>query len=159
MRTRPSGGLKRSTHSDVTTNWSDANVTREAHVRPAGYRGDVRRFSNWIHARDTHLYGAAIQRSYKEHNVTQTYYSLICKYEQRGGNPPEQTEIDGTTLEKNNYHSSETVERRAVFCGMSVGLTAPEERSRDHVCGAIIRQEGFQKGSAALITGKHADST
>lgn len=48
--------------------------------------------------------------------------------------------------------------RRTVFCAMSVGLTAPEERSRDHVFGAIIRQEGFQKGSA-LITGKHADST
>lgn len=36
---------------------------------------------------------------------------------------------------------------------MSVGLTAPEERSGDHVCSAIIRQEGFQKGSV-LITGK-----
>lgn len=35
--------------------------------------------------------------------------------------------------------------KKPVFCGMSVALTAPEERSRDHICTAIIRQEGFQK--------------
>lgn len=46
-------------------------------------------------------------------------------------------------------------EWKAVFCGMSVGLTAPEERSRDHVCGAIIRQEGFLKGSALITLTAH----
>lgn len=47
---------------------------------------------------------------------------------------------------------------RVVFYWVSVGPTAPEERFRDRVCLAIIRQERFQKGGA-LIVEKPADST
>lgn len=73
--------------------------------------------------------------------------SLICSEE---GKSPEQTQVDGITQER--IIITETVQRRAVFCEMSVGLTAPEERSRDHVCSAIIREEGFQKGTTLIVT-------
>lgn len=74
------------------------------------------------------------------------------------GDSPTEAELDGITQETIIITPLKQRERRGGFCGVSVGLTAPEERLRDHVCGAVIRQERFQKGSA-VIAGSHADST
>lgn len=38
---------------------------------------------------------------------------------------------------------------------VSVGMRTPEERSRDHICRAIIRQEGLQSVSGLVALTAH----
>lgn len=150
--THLSRALKCSTHLDV----AQIGATLMWHVKYMHVLSSAKAcsLSNWIHACSAHLYGTVIyihMKNTQQHKHTILWYASISR---EGKSPKQGRRRAG----KNNYRSSETVERSTVFCGMSVGLTAPEERSRDHVCSATVRQEGFEKGSA-LITGKHTDST
>lgn len=99
-----------------------------------------------------------IQVQYCDFHEEHTHTFLSCASISREGKSPKQTEIDGITQERiittplKQYRG----EMSSVQCQW--GWQRPRSVSRDHVCSAIIRQEGFQKGST-LIMGKHADST
>lgn len=93
-----------------------------------------------------------------QHSVIKSHCSFISKYKWCGDIPPYKQGHTASHMETTIIASLKQKERKTIFCGMSVGLTAPEEHLRDQVCFAIIRQEGFQKRST-LIRGKHADSS
>ncbi len=145
--------LRNSAHFDVTP----TGAKLMWHVRYTVCACTMGTYAD-LHACNTYfMYNNVIHihvKSTQEHKQTILSYAAIS----REGKSPKHTEIDGVTRETIIITPPKQQKGEPLFCEMSVGLTAPEERSRDHVCSAIIRQEGFQKGSA-LITGKHADST
>lgn len=80
-----------------------------------------------------------------QHSVIKPHCSFISKHKWCGDIPPNKQGQTASHMETIIIASLKQKERKTIFCGMSVGLTAPEEHLRDQVCFAIIRQEGFQK--------------
>lgn len=105
--------------------------------------GDISRFSNLIH--ETHICTVVwVSIIWRTRSNTKILFSHM---QVKRGKPQKQTQ-EGIIITALNS-------RKGTVCGMSAGLTAPEERSRDRVWNVIIRQRRFEKGSSR-ITGKHA---
>lgn len=99
---------------------------------------NIHRCLNGIHAYRMNLN----QNSLKSPNRNTS--SLVPLMQAERGHPPNKHGQTSSYMETVIIAPLKRRKKKLVFCGTSVVLTAPEERSRDHICSTVRNRRGFE---------------